>query len=190
MLLVVAGALAIPLAASCAGGLRILSPRIQCPSERTRCQDQLRQLGGAFVGHGAQRGASDLPGGAAAFLELVAEFAIPPERLLCPGDSSPVAAGHSVSAVDRHDAAALRAVCSYAVRDFTRYPLDPNSTRPQIIAADADVHHRDGLNVLWDDGSVQFLDRMYLNLAPDEPIVVGPDSPHPELRKLCIVPER
>ena len=38
------------------------------------------------------------------------------------------------------------------------------------------------------DGSVTFMDRDALGLGPDDPIVVGPESTHPELKKMIFAP--
>jgi prepilin-type processing-associated H-X9-DG protein len=47
-------------------------------------------------------------------------------------------------------------------------------------------HHKGGVNVLYEDGSVRFMDREALSLQPDDPVVVGPESTQ-ELLKQFIV---
>ena len=80
--------------------------------------------------------------------------------------------------------------CSYAVRDFKRFPLDPNSKELEIIACDRmgpegrTSHHRDGLCVLFSNGSMKFMDRAALGIDPWGEFTVGPDSTHSELKKV------
>ena len=121
------------------------------------------------------------------------------ETLLCPGDLH-VVFPKTDEDRKRWDEVDLSNIpddmCSYAVRDFERYPIDLNATTVQIIACDRmgtngrTSHHRGGLNVLFDNASAKFLNREALGLAPDEPIMVGPDSPHPMLKKVVYVPAR
>ncbi len=66
------------------------------------------------------------------------------------------------------------ATCSYATRDFTRFPL--TGDRSEWLVCERAGHHVDGLFVGLVDGSVQFVTREELGLDPDEPIVVGPQS--------------
>ena len=89
------------------------------------------------------------------------------------------------------DAAALRRAVglgSYAVRDFERFPLDPKSTEKQIILCDRlgddgrAVRHEDVIIAVFADGDAQKLTRDDLGIGPDDPIVVGPESPSPVLR--------
>jgi hypothetical protein len=72
--------------------------------------------------------------------------------------------------------------CLYDVRDFAKFPLDPNATEPQVIAAC--IHHRRGVVVAYDDGSCQFLTLEDLGLYDDDEKSVGPDSISPALRVL------
>jgi hypothetical protein len=113
--------------------------------------------------------------------------------LVCPGDEAVVVPEDDAARRAFHpdDAAALRAargLGSYAVRDFERFPVDPASKEKQPILCDrqgADgrtPHHRDCIVVAFADGDVQKMTEEGLGIAPDEPIVVGPDSPTPLLR--------
>lgn len=139
------------------------------------CADHLRVLGGAFTTD-LEAGKLPAEGGARYLIDLADRHGLPRHVLACPGDPS------------------AERVCSYAVRDFARYPLDPSSER-EIVFADAGDHHTSnrhsgGVNVVLTDGGVRFFDRERLGLAPDDEIVTGPESPSPELRKLCTVPMR
>src|SRR6185503_6806499 len=75
---------------------------------------------------------------------------------------------------------APRALCSYAVRDFKRFPVDPVSTDPEVIAAC--IHHRRGAVVLYAGGDAQFVALAELGLSSDDDKTVGPDSKSPVLR--------
>ena len=120
----------------------------------------------------------------------------------CPGDAAAyVEAPDVYDVIDLTDAAAIEPLCSYAFRDLARYPIDADGTDPATgapawIACDRQgldgrtPHHDGGLNVLLADGAVLFKTHADLGLAPDAPIVVGPDSPHPDLRKMVFLPAR
>lgn len=116
---------------------------------------------------------------------------------ICPADEdaiNPTPAQYD--GLDLHDPEAVRGLCSYAVRDFGRFPLDPLPDEPQILACDRQgddgctQHHLGGLdgmsgiNVAFSDGSVKFLTHDELGLSGDDQIVVGPDSTHPMLKKV------
>ena len=87
-------------------------------------------------------------------------------------------------------------VCSYMVRAFRAYPLNPEAEEKQIIACDRNgpshdiPHHKDGLNVVYEDGSVKFRDREWLGISPKAPIVVGPDAENAELGKVIYAPAK
>jgi len=175
--------------ASFFGAVSILVPRIQEKQTQTQCANQLRQLGGLYITEAMQNPKAPPAGGAAYFVGLARKSGAQPALLLCPGDEhAAVAHPFPASPPESMDATDLRQICSYAVRDFTRYPLE--DTADEFIAADAGGHHAKGINVLRSNGAVHFLDREALGLGPDDDIIVGPDSPHPELQKLCIVPAR
>lgn len=112
---------------------------------------------------------------------------------ICPGDNQAInpttpQQQQAYDALDLNDP--RNNMCSYAVRDFLLYPLDPDAETPQIIACDRmgldgrTAHHSDGLCVLFDDGAVKFMSREDLGLSRDDPIVVGPRSTHPMLGRV------
>ncbi len=191
--LVLSGLAVIVFCAALFGAASILVPRIQEKQRQSTCANNLRRLGGLYVADAMRQDGAPGEGGARYFLRLVHDASADPAVLFCPSDSvatpetvvAGADGGRSPSAAD-----ALRRVCSYAVRDFARYPLDDSATDEFVAADAADVHGRGGVTILLSDGSVQFRTRAGLGLAPDEPIVIGPDSSHPELAKLCIVPAR
>ena len=78
------------------------------------------------------------------------------------------------------------------MRDFANHPVAVDDDGAWLMcdrqgADGASPHHEGGLNVLLSDGSVTFMDRAALGLGPDDPIVVGPASTHPELKKMLFV---
>lgn len=173
------------------------------------CQDRLRQVGGLLTSLAKQDGDFPQRGGAALLLGYRRAHLIQPgyeHVLICPGDKDARAPeSHAdqerYETVDATNAAAIAALCSYAVRDFARFPVradgrDTGTGSGELawIACDRQgkdgrtPHHENGINVLFADGAVQFMNRDALGIAPDEPIIVGPGSPHPELRKLVFVP--
>jgi hypothetical protein len=118
--------------------------------------------------------------------------------LRCPGDPHlrPLddAARSAYDAVDL--AKPDNDLCSYAFRDFTRFPIGKDDRDRQIIACcrqgrdGRTPHHRGRIVVAYDSGDVTFLNAVALGLGPDEPVVVGPDSKVEALRKLVQVPTR
>jgi hypothetical protein len=112
--------------------------------------------------------------------------------VLCPGDEiPPPETGEETRPYHPVGADALRGargLGSYAVRDFEKFPIDPNSTEKQAILCDrqgADGrtnHHKGCIVVAFATGDAQKLTRAELGLRDDEPIVVGPDSRSPLLR--------
>lgn len=117
------------------------------------------------------------------------------EKLLrCPDDpdlSPPDAAAHRA-----YDEADLSNppddLCSYAVRDFERFPLaDDVSDRKEVIACcrcgrdGRTPHHRgDVMVLLFGEGDVQAMTPEELGFGPDDPVVVGPESKSDLLRVL------
>jgi hypothetical protein len=162
----------------------------------TDCASNLSKLAASYVG-ARQRGRIDPTlHGSAQTLSWLGEDGLRQgdERVLtCPGDQGvllPVTDDER-RAFHPADAAALRAargLGSYAVRDFERCPIDPASTEKQPILCDrqgADgltPHHKNAIFIAFANGDVQKFRRAELGIAPDEPIVVGPDSPCALLR--------
>jgi hypothetical protein len=76
-----------------------------------------------------------------------------------------------------------RACCSYAGRDFARFPVsaDPRHAPEPIGAC---VRHREGAMVAFDDGDVRFVGLAALGVASEDEMIVGPESKSPVLRVL------
>lgn len=192
----------ITIIASLAGAVLILVPRIQEKQRQTTCANHLRQLGGIYTSESMEKPGLPPHVGASLWLYYRQKHFIQKTReevLTCPGDNTVrVPANEQDSAI--YDDLNLNdppvEVCSYMGRDFVNFPLSNEAEAAQIIGCDRNgtdhqtVHHRDGLNILYDDGAVQFKDREFLGLTQDDPIVVGPNSDVEILRQVVYGPPR
>ncbi len=172
-------------------------------NRRASCQRNLEELGTLFVVLEKETNGHMPYDGVSLFLSFRAKNSWIKKKqealLICPGDNQAImpTTPEQQDAYDEIDLSNPRNnMCSYAVRDFTRYPLFADCEEPQIIACDRQgldgrtAHHDNGLCVLFDDGSVRFMSRGDLGLARDDPIVVGPGSNHPMLSKVVSIPGR
>ena len=119
--------------------------------------------------------------------------------LICPGDNS-VCFPDTAEARARYDAVNLDAppadLCSYAVRDFARFPIDPAKAADEPVVACVGrgsgaawcACHKDTFQIGFADGDVRTFTRADLGIAPGAPPVLGPTSPSPLLRVLCFTP--
>jgi len=192
----------ITIIASLAGAVLILVPRIQEKQRQTTCANHLRQLGGIYTSESMEKPGLPPHVGASLFLYYRQKHFIQATReevLTCPGDNS-VRVPSNAEESARYDDMDLENppldACSYMGRDFVNYPLSNEAPAAQIIACDRNgtnfktPHHRDGLNILYDDGAVQFKDREYLGLTSEDDIVVGPESDVEILRQVVYGPPR
>jgi hypothetical protein len=157
---------------------------------RTACLNNLSQLGQILLME-AQEHPGELPkySGPALFLSWRkdrSEIRRGDERaLICPEDDLahvPETDAEKRAWDDVDLAHPPRSLCSYAVRDFERFPIDPKSGMPQPIAAC--LHHK-GIVVFVDAaGDAQFVKLDELGLASDDEKIVGPGSKSPLLRVL------
>jgi hypothetical protein len=157
---------------------------------RTDCLNNLSQLGQVFVMR-AQEHPGEAPkySGPALFLSWRkdrSEIRRGDESVfICRADPelSPPETDDDRKAWDDVDLAhAPRSLCSYAVRDFERCPLDPKGDDRQPIAAC--LHHPGIVVVVYAAGDAQFVRLHELGLSFDEEKTVGPDSKSPLLRVL------
>jgi len=186
MVILIAGGAVLLLVAAVVGWFfAVKVPQVVAQQERAQCAVRLRQLGALYQSDVLRRGGQPESGGVQYFLDILARGGAPADSpiLVCPGDHDAVPAAPA-----GNDAAALGRVCSFAVRDFARYPITGDDEAIPWVAADAADHHDGGINVLFVDTSVKYLDRDALGLAAGEAILAGPGSSHPELKKLCVVP--
>ena len=108
----------------------------------------------------------------------------------CPGDVYAMDALADVAKYYGDPANIDPRVFSYAGRNTIDYPLDRKKAAIEVIACDAGgadgcgLNHRDAVNVLYLDGSVEFIDLTELPGDVRENFKVGPDSPIPALRVL------
>jgi prepilin-type N-terminal cleavage/methylation domain-containing protein len=192
----------ITIIASLAGAVLILVPRIQEKQRQTTCANRLRQLGGVYTSESMEKPGLPPQVGASLWLYYRQKHFIQKTReevLTCPGDNTVRVPANEADAA-RYDEINLADppldVCSYMGRDFLNYPLSNEAEAAQIIGCDRNgtdnktPHHRDGLNILYDDGAVQFKDREFLGLTGEDPIVVGPDSDVEILRQVVYGPPR
>jgi hypothetical protein len=170
-------------------------PRHDVPDDVRTCRENLREIHEGLLAYQAKFG--ELPGGSGPrFLAALIAGGIwedTPEnraKLTCPGPhASPVPEN-----VDWSDAGSLTAAHSaYAVRDFAAHPLVrfPTGGDEPILACDnAHAMNHDGAtNVLYADKTVRtFLIEQEIARgrvpAGTTNLILGPESPLPDLRKL------
>ena len=176
------------------GAVAVLVPKIQMQQARTVCADRLRTVGLMHIESMLDHGRARPPGGGGVkyFLRLTQSAPEGGIVLICPEDRHATPAQVVQVGDDPMTAASepmLRAICSFMVRDFKKYPIDHEAMQLNIIAAEREEFHPGGINILYDDGSVRFRDREWLGIPAGAPIVVGAESDVDELKKLCIVAE-
>ena len=183
--------------ATLTAGVSVAIPAATAKMHRTTCAQHLNELGAVY-----QMATMEHPGrpahdGAALFLSWRKSRqhieAGSEETLLCAGDPDmrfPRTPEDQARWDDVDLMAAPSDLCSFAVRDFTQHPVRRDKGERRILACDRQgndgrtAHHKGGLNVLFDNGSVKFLGHEQLGLTADLPIVVGPDSDHPLLSQV------
>jgi len=165
----------------------VSSALVQGPIAKNRlvCMNNLRQIGALSSAAGLDGKVKRHPG-AGYLLQFRARGQVlegDEAVFLCPNDPAFEASGKPgfsarYSSLDLDRAPAD--LCSYLVRDWKRCPLPIDSPRKEPVAACP--HHAEGVMVLYHDGSVRFLDREMLGIAPKVPFVFGPGSPVEDLR--------
>jgi prepilin-type N-terminal cleavage/methylation domain-containing protein len=179
------------------GTVAIIVPTMQEKQKRFQCANNLSQLGGIFVAERTEKSGKPKYDGQALWLSWRINGSKIKEGqegiLLCPGDTG-------ISQVDTPEARAKyndidiknppTDMCSYAARDFTNHPLSNESKKLQIVGCDRNgpdgrtAHHKNGLNIVFEDGSTNFFEREALGVSGDDPIVVGPDSSNEMLKQV------
>ena len=176
---------------------RVDDPRLDAPDDVERCSENLRAIYAGLLEYERRCGHAPSGAGTAFLAELFASgvWVDTPEnraRLTCPGPG----AERVRADVDYARPATLGADDSaYAARDGVRFPLvkfpSGGAELEALVACDnAHAANHDGCtNLLYSDGSVVVLVDAELvargRLAAGVPrLLVGPDSPLPELQKL------
>jgi hypothetical protein len=161
---------------------------------QTTCMSNLSQLAQRYMMAVHDKRFDPTLHGSAQILSWIPTLRPGEERvLICPGDQDIRIPETPEAARVYHpaDAAALRAargLGSYAVRDFEKFPIDPNSTAKQPILCDREGddgrtnHHKRCIVVGFVGGDAQKMTNAELGIPDGDPIVVGPDSPSPLLR--------
>jgi hypothetical protein len=132
--------------------------------------------------------------GSAQILSWLGSLQTGDERLLfCPGDPDRLIPkdANERRAFRPTGAEGLRhaiGLGSYAVRDFEHFPVTPGDPTAWIVCDrqgddGRTPHHKDVLVVALSSGVVRIMTRKELKFDPGDDIVVGPTSPHPELKK-------
>ena len=191
----------ITIIAALIGIVAAVIPRAMEANRKLQCANNLKNIGAMLTERSTTKGLGTR-GGAAMLLQTYTLGMIRKgdERVfLCPGDVS--IRGQSIDDAEfkkRYETIDLDHIdpltCSYAGRNRKLYRILPDAREKQAWACDCQGddgrsgHHKSGLNVLFDDNSVVFMDHESLGLQPEDPIVVGPDS-NQEMLKQFIVTE-
>ena len=177
-------------------------PVVQERSRRLTCSQNLSDLGKLYQIWRMENPGKPKYSGTALFLHFRKKREIKlneEEKLLCPGDQQVIfpKTDEDRAKWDEIDLTSIPTdMCSYAVRDFGNYVLEIDSGETQIIACDRNgdngrtAHHKDGLNILFDNASSKFMDRESLGISPDQDIVVGPEADNKYLKQVIQAAER
>ncbi len=189
----------ITIIAALIGIVAAIIPQAQQASRKVQCANNLHNIGAMLVQRQTGKGLGSR-GGAAMLLNVYKLGMIrkgDEKVFICPGDAQ----GRMQDPSDpefakRYDTLDLDNIdpilTSYAGRDRKNYPIKADAREKQAWAADCQgddgrtAHHPGGLNVLYDDGSVIFLDSESLGLGPDDPVVIGPDSTVDVLKQFSV----
>jgi prepilin-type N-terminal cleavage/methylation domain-containing protein len=179
------------------GTVVIVVPQMQERQRKLSCAQNLKQLGDMFVTMRSEKPGAPAYNGQALFLSWRTKRNPIREGeegvLICPGDQGVVVPNTEdlKKAYDDIDLANPPTdKCSYAVRNFKTHQLSMSSGRKEIVACDrqgADGrtdHHQDGINVVYDNAQCVFMSKEELGFTTDSALVVGPESPNEDLKKV------
>lgn len=171
-------------------------PRVQAANRKVQCQNNLKNIGSMLVERATAKGLGT-HGGSAMLLQVYTLGLIrkgDEKVFLCPGDV--MSRGQNIDDPDfkkRYETIDLNhpdlLLISYAGRNRKLYPIRPDAREKQAWACDCQGddgqtgHHQGGLNVVYDDASVVFMDHEALGLGVDDKIVIGPDSTNEILKQ-------
>ena len=177
-------------------------PQAQQASRKVQCANNLKNIGTMLVQRMTSGKGMGTKGGSAMLLYTYKLGMIrkgDEKVFLCPGDI--IVRQQNLDDPDfrkRYDNIDVNNIdpdiISYAGRNKKTHPIKADSREKQAWACDcqgADMrtgHHQGGLNVLFDDGSVEFKDHEALGIQNvDEPVVIGPDSNVEFLKQFIVV---
>jgi len=175
-------------------------PKAAAANRKVQCANNLKNIGGMLQERAITKGMGTR-GGSAMLLQTYTLGLIrkgDEKVFLCPGDI--IIRGQNLDDQEfrkRYESIDLAKIdpllISYAGRNRKTHPLRPDSREKQGWAVDCQGddgktgHHQGGVNILYDDSSVVFLDNEALGVGLDDPIVVGVDSTIEELKKYVVV---
>jgi prepilin-type N-terminal cleavage/methylation domain-containing protein len=175
-------------------------PKAAAANRKVQCANNLKNIGGMLQERAITKGMG-MRGGSAMLLQTYTLGLIrkgDEKVFLCPGDI--IIRGQNLDDQEfrkRYESIDLSKIdpllISYAGRNRKTHPLRPDSREKQGWAVDCQGddgktgHHQGGVNILYDDSSVVFLDNEALGVGLDDPIVVGVDSTIEELKKYVVV---
>jgi hypothetical protein len=164
-----------------AGAAAVVVPRMRERQRQIDCMHNLSSLAQTYLVASQERPESKPPSGPALWFaglgkRVEVEDA---KKLCCPADTNVHApeVDADCAKYERVDRKRVpRSLCSYAARDFERFPLDKKSPTRQPIGAC--LCHPGFVLVAFEGGDVQILE------CPDDFKTVGPNSKSPVLRVL------
>jgi prepilin-type N-terminal cleavage/methylation domain-containing protein len=190
----------ITIIAALIGIVAAVIPRAMEGNRKLQCANNLKNIGAMLTERSASKGLGTR-GGSALLLQVYKLGMIRKgdERVfLCPGDVQ--IRGQNIDDQEfkkRYDSIDLDhidpMIISYAGRNRKLYKILPDAKEKQAWACDCQgddnrtSHHKSGLNVLFDDNSVVFMDHEALGLQPEDPIVIGMDSNQDLLKQFIVV---
>ncbi|MHC4923141.1 MAG: type II secretion system protein [Planctomycetota bacterium] len=172
-------------------------PRAAEANRRTQCANNLKNIGAMLVERSTAKGLGSR-GGSAMLLQTYKLGMIrkgDEKVFLCPGDprdqvidEPDFKARYGRLDLDSVDAQ----IISYAGRNRKRFQIRKDLAEKQAWAVDCQGedgrqgHHQNGLNCLYDDASVVFLDREALDIGTEEEIIIGDESSHDLLKQFVV----
>ncbi|HEU4395068.1 MAG TPA: type II secretion system protein [Planctomycetota bacterium] len=190
----------ITIIAALIGIVAAIIPQATAANRKVQCQNNLKNIGSILQERAAGKGLGSRGGSAMLLQTYTLGLGIRKgdERVfLCPGDIQ--SRGQNLDDPEfkkRYDTIDLNRIdpllISYAGRNRKIHPLRPDKNEKQGWAVDCQGdtgeigHHQGGVNILYDDSSVVFLDTEALGVGVEDVIKVGPDSTIEELKKYCV----
>jgi hypothetical protein len=189
IVLIVVGVIGLVGLAGLAGTVAVVVPKMQDQQKRLGCMNNLSQLGQVYLVHAmGGRAAAQVHSGPGLFLAFGKDrrdIAPGNEKVfICPADTL---ARVPATDADRKAYGTVdldhvpRWLCSYACRDFAKYPLGENAGHDVLAAC---IHHKGGAVMVFAEGDAVFMTLAELGLSKDDEKTVGPESKSPLLRQV------